>query len=183
MKEIALNILDIVQNSLKAGARNIHIQIKELKDLDLLEVLIEDDGSGIDPAILDYIEDPYTTTRTTRKVGLGIPLLKYHSELCSGSLDIQSKVGIGTRVTAVFRLQHIDRQPLGDISGVIRILLMSAEGAEIFYKHITDMGDYSFSSKEVKQVLEVDSLSDFKLLEQLKEMISENLRELESEAG
>lgn len=182
MKEIALNILDITQNSLKAGARNIRIQIREMEEPDLLEIYIEDDGSGMDPAILERIEDPYTTTRTTRKVGLGIPLLKYHAELCGGSLVIQSKPGSGTRVTAAFQLRHIDRQPLGDVSGVIRILLMSAEGVEIEYKHVTDLGDYSFSSKEVKQVLEIDSISDFKLLEQLREMISENLEELGSEA-
>lgn len=175
MTELSLNILDIVQNSVRAGASLIEISIRESSADDKLELLIRDNGNGIPEYLLSTVDDPFTTTRTTRKTGLGLPLLKYHAQLTGGDIEIKSKEGAGTEVRAYFGLSHIDRQPLGDISGVLIILISANPDIDFLYTHETDNGSYSFSTIETKQALETDKLDDYSLLRDLKEMIKENL--------
>jgi anti-sigma regulatory factor (Ser/Thr protein kinase) len=180
MKELALNILDIVQNSIRAKADEIVITINESIMNDLYEIIITDNGTGIPPEILKNVTDPFVTTRTKRRMGLGLPLLKYHAELTGGNLRIASKTGTGTEITADFSYKHIDRQPLGDIIGVVLLLIASNQDINFIYNHKTDKGEYSFSSKETKEFLEIESLSERKLLVDIGVMISENLKELEA---
>lgn len=175
MTELALNILDIVQNSVRAGASEVTIGIEESAQSDKLEVTVRDNGRGIPPEILEVVEDPFTTTRTTRKTGLGIPLLKYHAELTGGNIEIRSAQGKGTEVTARFGYSHIDRQPVGDITGVLIILISANPEIDFLYTHRTDSGEYSFSTSEARKVLETDNLTDYSLLQDLKAMIKENL--------
>ncbi|HEX2920017.1 MAG TPA: ATP-binding protein [Bacteroidales bacterium] len=177
MIELSLNILDIVQNSIRAGAEEISIEISESKRKDKLEVVINDNGSGIPPEILPTVDDPFTTTRTTRKTGLGLPLLKYHAEITGGRISIESS-GKGTSVKALFGLSHIDRQPLGDIEGVMTILISANPGIELLYKHNTDNGLYSFSTIETKEALGIERFDDYSLLEDIKQMIRENLEDI-----
>ena len=176
MKELSLNILDIVQNSLRAGADKISIEIEESSSADRYRILITDNGSGIPPEILDTVADPFVTTRTRRRMGLGLPLLKYHAELTGGGLTVSSEPGKGTRVEASLSLKHIDRQPLGDIIGVLILLLASNPEINFDYLHKTDQGEYRFSSEETKTYLEVATLNDRDLLDQIGYMISENLK-------
>jgi len=176
MKTLALNILDIVQNSIRAKADEISIEIKESLSGDLYSIKITDNGTGIDDAIFKSVTDPFVTTRTKRRMGLGLPLLKYHAELAGGGLKIESAVGRGTEVTATFSYSHLDRQPLGDITGVLIILIASNPGINICYLHSTDMGEYHFSANEIKEYLEVETLYDTALLQDIKSMISENLK-------
>jgi anti-sigma regulatory factor (Ser/Thr protein kinase) len=178
MKEISLNILDIVQNSLRAGAVKISIEIKESAMTDIYRIVVTDNGNGIPADILDKVTDPFVTTRTKRKMGLGLPLLKYHAELTGGTLSIESDPGKGTRVAASFSLKHIDRQPLGDITGVLILLLASNPAIGLTYQHTTDLGEYRFSSSETKAYLEVDTLNERGLLDQIGNLISENLKEI-----
>jgi hypothetical protein len=124
------------------------------------------------------ITDPFVTTRTRRRMGLGLPLLKYHTELTGGELSIRSEPGKGTQVEASFSLKHIDRQPLGDIIGVIIILVASNQGINFDYFHQTDQGEYRFSSEVTKAYLEVSTLNERVLLDQIACMISENLKEI-----
>ena len=178
MKTLALNILDIVQNSIRAKATEISIEIEESKANDLFVITIGDNGNGIPKKILGNITNPFVTTRTTRKIGLGLSLLKYHANLTGGGLKIDSEEGKGTVITASFSYNHIDRQPLGDIAGVIILLLTCDPETDIRYKHKTVTGEYFFSSKETKEYLEVETLNDNSLLQEIKCMINENLKEI-----
>lgn len=176
MKELSLNILDIVQNSIRAEATLISIEIKESVKENNYQIIITDNGNGIDKKILENITDPFVTTRTKRRMGLGLPLLRYHSELAGGELKIDSEMGKGTIIKASFRLNHIDRQPLGDVAGVIKILLASNPDKDFMYRHTSDSGEYFFSSLETKDYLEIESLKEFDLLEDIGSLIKENLR-------
>ena len=178
MKTLSLNILDIVQNSIRAKADEIIIGIKESATKDLYSITIIDNGNGIPAEIIDNVTDPFVTTRTTRKIGMGLPLLRYHAELTGGGLRISSNEGIGTEVIAIFSFSHLDRQPMGDIIGVMKILIAANPGIDFIYNHSTDKGGYSFSTKETKEFLELDSLYEKSLLDDIGCMISENLREI-----
>lgn len=125
MHELSLHLLDIVQNSLRAGARRVQITIDADRAADHLIIGVRDDGSGMDAELLSRIADPFTTTRTTRRVGLGIPLLGEQCRLTGGALDIQSKPGAGTFLKAMLGLSHIDRTPLGDLASTFGILVQS----------------------------------------------------------
>ncbi len=178
MKTLALNILDIVQNSIRAEADEITISINESERDNLYQIIIEDNGNGIPEDILKKVTDPFVTTRTRRRMGLGLPLLKYHAEITGGSIEIKSEKSGGTVVKANFSNKHIDRQPLGDIAGVIRILIASNPGLEFHYNHTTDHGRYSFSTKETKEFLETEVLASNDLLLGIAEMINGNLTEI-----
>lgn len=175
MIELSLNILDIVQNSVRAGADMIEISIRESATDDKLELKIRDNGNGIPEHLLGMVDDPFTTTRDTRKTGLGLPLLKHHAQLTGGNIEISSQEGTGTEVSACFGLSHIDRQPLGDITGVLIILISANPDIDFLYTHKTDTGYYSFSTIETKQILEAAKLDNYGLLQDLRKMIKENL--------
>ena len=119
MRELALNVLDITENSLSAGAKLIEIVLDVKFEEDVFSITIRDDGCGMDEQMLEKVTDPFTTTRTTRSVGMGIPLFKYSAESSGGDFSIVSKKGKGTTVTAKYRIGHIDRMPLGDFGGVV----------------------------------------------------------------
>jgi hypothetical protein len=178
MKELSLNILDIVQNSIRAKADEISIEINESLSSDLYRISVRDNGTGIPEEILQDITDPFITTRTKRRMGLGLALLKYHAELTGGGLEIGSQVGKGTSVTATFSHKHFDRQPLGDIVSVLIMLIASNPVIEFIYSHKTEKGEYRFSSKETKEYLEVDTLFERNLIEEIGWMIGENLNEI-----
>jgi hypothetical protein len=178
MKTLSLNILDIVQNSIRAKAEKISVTINESEAADSYLITITDNGTGIPKEIMQNVTDPFITTRTKRRMGLGLALLKYHAELAGGSLEILSEPGAGTKVIALFSCSHIDRQPLGDIAGVLKILIASNQEIDFTYHHCTDEGEYRFNTSETKQFLEADTLNDMVLLEDIKGMINENLKEI-----
>lgn len=123
MRELSLNVMDIVQNSVRAGASLITVQVAESKKHDTLTITITDNGCGMSAEQVKSVIDPFFTTRTTRKVGLGVPLFKMEAEMTGGSFQIDSEEGKGTKVTAVFRPSHVDMIPLGDIASVIHLLI------------------------------------------------------------
>jgi K+-sensing histidine kinase KdpD len=178
MKELSLNILDIVQNSIRAEADEISILVNESPSRDIYQIIIRDNGKGIPNDILRHVTDPFVTTRTKRRMGLGLSLLKYHAELTGGGLEINSVVGKGTEVKVNFSFSHIDRQPLGDIVGILVILMASNQGINFIYTHKTENGEYRFSSKETKEFLELEALNERNLLEEIGWMIGENLKEI-----
>lgn len=151
MKELSLHILDIAQNSVAAGARSLALTLEEREGL--LTVTITDDGKGMPPELLTAATDPFVTTRTTRKVGLGLPLLKLAAEQTGGSLAMESVEGKGTTVKAVFDSGHIDCPPLGDLADSLSALLQGAPGLELHYTHCTPAGAVSFDTREVRAVL------------------------------
>ena len=117
MREIALHVLDIAENSVVAGASAVTITVEEDLPNDRLRLVIQDNGRGMDKTMLTHVTDPFMTTRTTRRVGLGIPLLKAAAEACNGYFQLTSSPGRGTRLEVQFQRSHIDRMPLGDLAG------------------------------------------------------------------
>lgn len=135
MRELSLHVLDIVQNSLAAGATSIEVEITEDRSRDRLTIVIRDNGRGMPPELLVRASDPFVTTRGTRKVGLGLSLLAASASLCDGGLTISSTEGVGTTVVADFRLSHIDRAPLGDMGSTIAAILACNPGVRVRYAH------------------------------------------------
>ena len=117
MRELSLNVLDIAQNSIAAGASLTEITVEEDTAADRVVIIVKDDGRGMTPEQVRRVSDPFYTTRTTRKVGMGIPLFRMAAEMAGGGLTIDSTPGVGTTVTASFVRSHIDRMPLGDMTG------------------------------------------------------------------
>lgn len=173
MKELSLNILDIAQNSIKAKASLIGIHIKE--EGKLLSFEIVDDGCGMDQTTVERLVDPFYTTRTTRKVGLGLPLIKMNTENAGGGMDIKSTLGKGTELNFWFEHNHWDRPPLGDIAGTVVMLAAQHEDIHFVYNHITDSGKYTFDTAEVKEALDGMSINEYSIIKYLREMIDENL--------
>ncbi len=154
MKELSLNILDIAQNSISANAGLVEISVEKDSAKNLLTLIIRDNGKGMSPEFVKNVCDPFTTTRTTRKVGMGIPLLKLAAEQAEGAYSIQSELGVGTTVTATFKLDHIDRVPLGDIAQTISSLVSCNEHIDFLYRHIADGEEFLFDTKQIREVLD-----------------------------
>ncbi|WP_367327495.1 ATP-binding protein [Lentimicrobium sp.] len=178
MKDFAMHIMDIAQNSISAGATEIELLIGESASTDRLIMRIRDNGKGIPADMIGKVTDPYVTSRTTRKVGLGLPLLKQHADSTGGYLSVESASGKGTTVTAVFGLSHLDRQPLGDIAGTVVLLAAANPALRFIYRHTTPVGTYRFDTAEVNEMLEGMSISEAPVIRFLKEMINENLKEI-----
>lgn len=174
MQEISLNILDIVQNSITAGAKLIEINITEDKIKDELSVLISDNGCGMTEEQLKKVIDPFYTTRTTRKVGLGISLFKMAAELSGGSFKINSKIGIGTQVTAIFGLSHIDRMPLGDMSATICSLIRANPELDFNYSYRQDEKEINLKTSEMREVLGDVPLDNPDVIAWIKESLENN---------
>lgn len=179
MKELALHILDIVQNSIVANAKLIEVAVDANTDADTLIISVIDNGKGIPSEMLEKITDPYTTSRTTRRVGMGIPLLKDACELTGGSLSIASEVGKGTRLQALLKFSHIDRQPLGDMAGVMMLLINANPQIDFVYSHSLNGNEYVFDTREVKEALDGIAINEPEVYRMLKEMISLNLDEIQ----
>ncbi|MCU0458511.1 MAG: ATP-binding protein [Bacteroidales bacterium] len=178
MKEIALHILDIAQNSIRAEADEIRITLSESLASDTLSLVIADNGKGMDEESCRRATDPYFTSRTTRKVGLGLPLLQMNSGMSGGNLTIESEPGHGTTVTATFRYSHVDRPPLGDVSGTIALLIISNPRINIIYIHGCEGREWSLSTSEIKEILGDDAVTDLSIVSSLREIINENVAEV-----
>ena len=178
MKELSLNILDITHNSIKAKASEITICVTESISKDVITIEIGDNGCGMDADFVSKITDPFVTTRTTRKVGLGIPLLRQAALDTNGSFDIKSEKGKGTLVSASFGLSHLDRAPIGDISSTVTSLIMAAPEIRFVYTHTTDDGSFTLDTDVLKAELDGISLAQPEILVWIGEYINENLQSI-----
>lgn len=172
MNELALHILDIVQNSFKAKAKLVKITIDEQKNI--MKIIIEDDGIGMDKETVKKVLNPFYTSRTTRKVGMGLPLFKEICENTGGNFKIESEQNKGTIVTATINKDSIDALPLGNICETILILIINEFLIDIEYKHIVDDKNYIFKTKEVKEILNGVSFTDPNIYNWIKEYLEEN---------
>ena len=179
MKYLSSHILDIVQNSIRAKAKLIGIEISELPDENRLVIAITDDGKGMSPEELQRATDPFYTSRTTRKVGLGLSLFKQNAEMTGGTFRLESEMGNGTKVTAVFGLSHIDRPVMGDLAGTLLILFCSPGEADFVFQHRTPSGEFKLDTREIKQMLEDVPLNNPDIRTFLKEMLQENLEQIQ----
>ena len=153
MEDLSLHILDIAENSVNAGARNIRILIEEEVQLDCLTIEIEDDGKGMSAEAAERASDPFFTTRKTRRIGMGLPLLKEAAEMAKGKLEIRSAPNVGTTIRATFELSHIDRKPLGNMAETITALLATENQVNILYRHSRSGKIVTFDSKHVESQL------------------------------
>ncbi len=183
MREIALHLLDIAENGATAGAKTIQITVEEDTLRDRLKTIVQDDGRGMDADLLARVTDPFVTSRTTRKVGLGIPLFKAAAEACNGGLVIDSAPGHGTCVTAEFQRSHIDRMPLGDLVGTVLTLVIGFPGIHWIFRYRLDGAEFVFDDEPVKQALGDDVLlTEPAILTFIKDLLREGIARVQRAA-
>jgi hypothetical protein len=154
LRELSLHILDVAENGINAGGTLIRITVIEDSKENRLTIKIADNGRGIPEDMISKIVDPFYTTRTTRKVGLGLGLFREACKRCEGDLEIRSKEGEGTEVTATFRRDHIDLPPLGDMAGTMVSLVIGNEDVDFLYTHVIDGRRFELDTRQVKAELE-----------------------------
>ncbi|MDR2887354.1 MAG: ATP-binding protein [Bacteroidales bacterium] len=177
MKDLSLHILDIVRNSVEAHASEIAVYMS-IDTENVLTIEFRDNGRGMSAEMVRNVTDPFVTTRTTRKVGMGLPLLKMNAELTGGSLHVQSELAKGTAVRARFNLLHIDCMPFGDLGGVFAQLLGGNPDRRFIFSFEANSGEFAVDSAEVWAMMEETGISQLKIVRFLKEMINENLAEI-----
>ena len=175
MQDISMHILDIVENSIRAKATVIQIHIKEDREENLFSFTVTDNGKGMSPALLKEVKNPFTTSRTTRKVGLGIPMLNQTCQMCGGTLEIESKEQAGTRLTASMELNHIDRPPLGDISSTIYILIISNPWIDFHFTY-QNKEIFVFDTIKIKEALDGVPITEPEISRWIKEALQEGIK-------
>lgn len=180
MKELAMHVYDLMENSTAADSTLVSLTIRDsLKD-NIFHFTIQDNGHGMTPEFLARVTDPYTTSRTTRKVGLGLPLIKMNTENCGGGMNITSQVGVGTRLEFWFQHNHWDRPPMGDLPGTLVLLLSAHQDIHFVITYTTDVDTFQLDTDEIREALGDMSLNDIHIINYLREMITENLREIQA---
>jgi anti-sigma regulatory factor (Ser/Thr protein kinase) len=178
MRELSLHILDIAENSLRAGADLIKIVINEDSNNNLYQIYIEDNGSGMSDNYLSKVLDPFVTQRETRKIGLGLPLFKQTVEMCDGEFSIKSKVNQGTIIDAKMKRDHIDMPPMGSIIDTIITLVLTENECDIEFTHKYNQYKYVFSTNEVKSKLDGVKITESHVINWIKSYLVENERDL-----
>ena len=179
MPEISLHILDVAENSVRAGATLVKIEVLADTARNTLSITIADNGCGMSGEQLAKVSDPFFTTRSTRRVGLGIPFFKQAAEGTGGSFSIRSKEGKGTVTEAVFVLDSIDRMPLGDMTATIHTLVTCHEEMDFYYRYARDGREFTLDTREMKEILGNVPLSSPEVPGFLKEYLDENRREVD----
>lgn len=173
MRELSLNVMDVAQNSVRAQASLVRITVSESDKDDRLMISIEDNGCGMTEEQVSQVIDPFFTTRTTRKVGLGVPLFKLSAEQTGGSFDIKSKPGEGTLTEASYIKSHVDMTPLGDINSTVEILIRCNPDIDFVFTRSTDSGSFTLDTRELREVLGDVSLDTPDVLEWIKQYLEE----------
>ena len=173
MRELSLNVMDIAQNSVKAEADLITITVKESDKEDFLHISIADNGRGMTEEQVKQVIDPFFTTRTTRKVGLGVPLFKLAAEQTGGNLTINSTLGVGTTTSAHFVKSSVDMTPLGDINSTVKILIQCNPDIDFVFVHSTDISEFTLDTRELREILAGVPLDTPDVLEWIGEFLSE----------
>ena len=174
MRELSLNILDVAQNSITAGASLITIEVNENTVDHTLLIGIYDNGKGMSEEQVRSVIDPFFTTRTTRKVGMGIPLFKMAAEQTGGKLEIKSELGVGTEVRAYFKTDSVDFTPLGDVASTVQMLITMNTDRDFLYKHSVDGKEFVADTREIKGILGDVPLDTYEVSQWLIEFIKEN---------
>lgn len=178
MNDLSLYLLDIAQNSIAAKADIIEITIVEDFDGNRLELTIKDNGTGMSDEVIQLVADPFYTTRTTRRVGLGIPFLKMAANLANGDLEISSELGKGTIIKTWFELNNVNTPPLGDITETLFILMIHPEIKDLKYVHRYQMDTFEFSSSTIKDILDGVPFTEPSVMTYLKSYLNDNIKKL-----
>lgn len=153
MRELSLHVMDIAQNSIAAGASLIAVRVQECTKEDRLTIVVEDNGKGMTEEQVKQVCDPFYTTRTTRKVGLGIPLFQMAARMTGGDVSIASTPGVGTTVTAVFVPSHVDMIPLGDINSTILLLITCNPERDFLFERTVDGRSLELDTRKLRDIL------------------------------
>ncbi|MEG1886963.1 MAG: ATP-binding protein [Oscillospiraceae bacterium] len=178
MRELALNILDLSQNSITAGADFINITVSQNAQTDRLYMELKDNGCGMTKEQCENVVDPFYTTRTTRKVGLGVPFFKMAAEMTGGSFSIKSEKGVGTIVSAEFVLSSVDLIPVGDMEGVVKDLIYMNPSIDFVYKRAINNKSFVVDTRELKEILGGVPLNDPEVCLWLGEYLKEQLESI-----
>lgn len=178
MRELSLNILDVAQNSITAGASLITVEVFENTAEHTLLIGIYDNGKGMSEEQVKSVIDPFFTTRTTRKVGMGIPLFKMAAEQTGGSFEIKSEQGVGTEVRAYFKTDSVDFTPLGDVASTIHMLITMNTDRDFVYILKVDGKEFVADTREIKEILGDVPLDTYEVSQWLKDFITENTHEI-----
>jgi hypothetical protein len=173
MQDLSLNILDIADNSIKAEASLIEIEV--IAEGNLLTIRIKDDGCGMSEEFAAKAADPYVTTRKTRNVGLGLPFFKMESEISGGKFSIKSEKGKGTTVEATFVIDNIDRPPLGDLPETALALLPACTKCDLVLKFVYGGKEFTFDTRELKERLDGTAIDEPYVMQFVKDLIQENI--------
>ena len=177
MTDLSLHVLDIANNSIRAGAALIEVKVQIQRDLDTLTIIISDNGCGMTEDQLKKVEDPFFTTRTTRRIGLGVPFFKMAALSTGGSFCIQSAPGEGSTVTAIFGLAHIDRRPLGDMNSTMYTLITMNTHIDFLYTYVFDGKQFTLDTREFREILNNVPLNSLEVSTFIKEFLNENQNE------
>jgi len=176
VRDLSLHLLDLVQNSITAGASLITIRLS-LEESGMLTMTLEDNGKGMSPELLERVTSPFATTRTTRKVGLGIPMMKENAEKAGGSFTLESEEGKGTVLTATMDTRNIDCLPLGDLPSTMASIIMgSPDNPEFSLRCSSPGGEMSFSTEEIRPLLEGVSLAEPSVVQWIRESLDEEIQ-------
>jgi hypothetical protein len=175
MRELALHILDLGQNSLEAGAQKVRLTIQEDIGEDWLEITVSDNGRGMNETERKLALDPFFTTRSTRHVGLGLPLVEMYTRRCGGHLAIESDPGLGTTVKAAYRYSHWDRPPLGNMVETLKTIIIANPNLDFHYTHTVNGASFSISTQEITEILGDVPLSHPEVIRWLHDYLTENL--------
>ncbi|PKM83377.1 MAG: hypothetical protein CVU89_01085 [Firmicutes bacterium HGW-Firmicutes-14] len=178
MKDLSMHIIDILQNSIEAGASDVRLEIAEDLASDSFSIKISDNGRGMDEELLAKVIDPFFTTRKTRRIGLGLPLLKAAAERCEGKMIIESAPGKGTTTVAEFRHSHIDRAPLGNIIDTIVNLIVGHPDLDFYFSHQIGDKKLILDTKELREQLEDVPLNNPAVINWIKNYLTENYGEI-----
>ena len=178
MKELSLHLLDIAQNSIAAGARHVDLTVEEAGGL--VRLTVADDGCGMSKEQVARVMDPFFTTRTTRKVGLGIPFFKLTAEATGGSFSIDSTLGVGTTTTAFYHTGHIDMMPVGDIVSTMVTLISMNPKMDFVYRHTLDGREFVLDTREIKAVLEDVPIDSPEVVLFIRDSLTEGEEELKN---
>ncbi|MEW6457265.1 MAG: ATP-binding protein [Acidobacteriota bacterium] len=177
MEDLSLHILDIAENSISSGAKEIKIKISENSEKDILSLEIIDNGKGMDEETVRKVLDPFFTTRTTRRVGLGLPLLAEAARMSGGDISIKSKLGKGTKITATFQLRHIDRKPLGDMVSTLITLIAANPSLKFIYIHQKNGSKFIFDTNNYKKLIK-DNFIKPETIREIKKILKNGLDNL-----
>ena len=176
MRDLSMHVLDIAQNSIKAGAKLVTIRFVRYEN-GRLTFSVQDDGCGMKPDFLARVTDPFTTSRTTRKVGLGIPMLKQSAEMCGGEFGIESEPGFGTTIHASFDTANIDCIPMGDIcDSLLTLVMLNPEQPEFLFQASSPAAEACFDTRQLREVLGGVPLNEPDVVAWMKESIEEEFK-------
>jgi hypothetical protein len=180
MQDLSLHILDVAENGINAGADLIRITVEEDIQGDKLMITVEDNGRGMEPEFLRKALDPFVTTRVTRKVGLGLSLLRQSARMAEGDIQVDSTPGVGTKVTASMRHGHIDRKPMGNMAETIVTLIQGNPDIDFVYEHRRNGNKYQFDTRELRAELEEIPINQPEVVALIHDNLREGLKELTS---